>query len=45
MWMEKFQIVFQPSGRRGFVEAGKTILQAAQSLGVGIEAACGGAMV
>lgn len=43
--MEKFQIVFQPSGRRGFVEAGKTILQAAQSLGVGIEAACGGAMV
>lgn len=43
--MEKYQIVFQPSGRRGEVEAGKTVLQAAQSLGVGIEAACGGAMV
>ncbi|WP_297964884.1 ASKHA domain-containing protein [uncultured Anaerovibrio sp.] len=43
--MSKFQIVFQPSGRRGEVEEGKTILQAAQSLGVGIEANCGGAMV
>ena len=43
--MSKYQIVFQPSGRRGEVEEGATILQAAQSLGVGIEAACGGAMV
>ena len=43
--MNKYQIVFQPSGRRGEVEEGATILQAAQSLGVGIEAACGGAMV
>lgn len=43
--MGSCQIVFQPSGRRGQVEAGKTLLQAAQELGVGIEAACGGAMV
>ena len=43
--MSEYQIVFQPSGRRGSVVAGQTILQAAQALGVGIEAACGGAMV
>ena len=43
--MKKFQVVFQPSGRRGLIEAGKSILQAAQELGVGIEAACGGGMV
>ena len=39
---EKVQIVFQPSGRRGEIEAGKSILAAARELGVGIEAACGG---
>lgn len=39
------QIVFQPSGRRGEIEAGKSILEAARTLGVGIEAACGGARV
>ena len=43
--MRKFQVVFQPSGRRGAVEEGKNLLQAAQELGVGIEAACGGTMV
>lgn len=43
--MGKFQVVFQPSGRRGLIAEGRTILQAAQELGVGIEAACGGAMV
>ena len=39
------QIVFQPSGRRGEIEAGKSILEAARTLGVGIEATCGGARV
>jgi uncharacterized 2Fe-2S/4Fe-4S cluster protein (DUF4445 family) len=34
-------VIFQPSGRRGEVEEGKTILQAAQVLGVDIEALCG----
>jgi uncharacterized 2Fe-2S/4Fe-4S cluster protein (DUF4445 family) len=36
-----YKVIFQPSGRRGEVEEGKTILQAAQSLGVDIEALCG----
>src|SRR5512144_554384 len=35
------KVIFQPSGRRGEVEEGKTILEAAQSLGVDIEALCG----
>ncbi len=39
------QVVFQPSGRRGEIEAGKSVLEAARALGVGIEAACGGARV
>jgi len=42
---KKVQIVFQPSGRRGEIEAGKSVLEAARTLGVGIEAACGGARV
>jgi uncharacterized 2Fe-2S/4Fe-4S cluster protein (DUF4445 family) len=39
---EKVTILFQPSGRRGKVEVGKNILQAAQELGVVIESLCGG---
>ena len=39
---EKMSILFQPSGRRGEVEAGKTILQAAQEMGVVLESLCGG---
>src|SRR5512144_2785844 len=35
------KVIFQPSGRRGEVEEGRTILQAAQALGVDIEALCG----
>ena len=42
---ETVQIVFQPSGRRGEIEAGKSVLEAARTLGVGIEAACGGARI
>lgn len=35
-------IVFQPSGRRGPVEVGRTILDAARELGVPLESICGG---
>ncbi len=39
--MAKHRVIFQPSGRRGEIEEGKTLLEAAQSLGVDIEALCG----
>lgn len=39
--MKKYRVIFQPSGRRGEVEEGKTLIEAAQSLGVDIEALCG----
>lgn len=38
-------IIFQPSGRRGKVPQGTTILDAARRLGVGIEAVCGEQLV
>ncbi|GAB4256465.1 ASKHA domain-containing protein [Thermincola ferriacetica] len=34
-------VIFQPSGRRGKVAEGKTLLQASHELGVDIEAPCG----
>lgn len=34
-------VIFQPSGRRGKVAAGKTLLEASYELGVEIEAPCG----
>ena len=40
--MKMHQVIFQPSGRRGKVPEGKTVLEAARSLGVGIESVCGG---
>jgi len=40
-----FIIIFQPSGRRGTVEEGKTILDASRELGVDIESVCGSAKV
>jgi uncharacterized 2Fe-2S/4Fe-4S cluster protein (DUF4445 family) len=40
--MRSCQVIFQPSGKRGAVPEGKTILEAAQALGVGIESLCGG---
>lgn len=40
--MKTFQVIFQPSGRRGEVEGGKTILEASRELGVEIESICGG---
>jgi uncharacterized 2Fe-2S/4Fe-4S cluster protein (DUF4445 family) len=39
--MKKHRVIFQPAGRRGEVDEGKTLLEAAQSLGVDIEGLCG----
>jgi len=36
------QVVFTPSGKRGRIAAGKTVLQAAQQLGVDLDTICGG---
>lgn len=41
----QYQVIFQPSGRRGLVEEGKTLLEASRELGVDIENLCGGAGV
>lgn len=38
----KISVTFQPSGRRGEIEAGQTILEAAQALGVPIHSICSG---
>jgi uncharacterized 2Fe-2S/4Fe-4S cluster protein (DUF4445 family) len=38
-------VIFQPSGRRGRVPVGTTVMEAARMLGVGIEALCGGEQV
>jgi uncharacterized 2Fe-2S/4Fe-4S cluster protein (DUF4445 family) len=40
--MEKATIIFQPSGLRGKIPKGKTILEAARELGENIESLCGG---
>lgn len=40
--MAKVKVNFQPSGRRGEVEEGITLLDAARQLGVDIESICGG---
>jgi uncharacterized 2Fe-2S/4Fe-4S cluster protein (DUF4445 family) len=39
---KKATVIFQPSGRRGEIEGGKTLLEAAQALGVPLESVCGG---
>jgi len=36
------QVVFTPSGKRGPIEAGKSVLEAAQQLGVDLDTVCGG---
>ena len=36
------QVIFTPSGRRGEVEVGTTVLEAARHLGVDIDSVCGG---
>lgn len=38
-------VIFQPSGSRGYVEEGTTLLEAARELGVEIESTCGGQMM
>jgi len=38
---EKCMVIFQPSGRRGFVDKGKTLKEASIALGVDIEGICG----
>ncbi len=35
------KVIFQPSGRRGYISNGESIKQASQELGVGIEGLCG----
>lgn len=40
--MKSCQVIFQPSGRRGKIPEGKTLLEASRILGVGIESVCGG---
>jgi uncharacterized 2Fe-2S/4Fe-4S cluster protein (DUF4445 family) len=42
MSSRKYTIVFQPSGLRGEVNEGFTLLEASRSLGAGIESVCGG---
>ena len=39
--MEKARVIFQPSGRRGEVNRGLTVIEASRELGVDIEALCG----
>jgi uncharacterized 2Fe-2S/4Fe-4S cluster protein (DUF4445 family) len=38
---DKAKIIFQPSGRRGEVKKGVTIIEASRQLGVDIESLCG----
>ena len=40
--MKGHQVIFQPSGRRGEIPEGTTVLEASRLLGVGIESVCGG---
>ncbi|NDJ77505.1 MAG: DUF4445 domain-containing protein [Chloroflexi bacterium] len=39
---ERYTVIFQPSGSRGKVAAGTTVMEAARQFGVGIESTCGG---
>ncbi|HUT67455.1 MAG TPA: ASKHA domain-containing protein [Dehalococcoidales bacterium] len=39
---QKYAVVFQPSGVRGKVEDGSTILEASRQLGADVESVCGG---
>ena len=38
---EKYLVIFQPSGCRGYIEKGKTLKEASVALGVDIEGVCG----
>jgi uncharacterized 2Fe-2S/4Fe-4S cluster protein (DUF4445 family) len=37
-----YHVIFQPSGKRGEISAGKTLIDASRELGAGIESVCGG---
>jgi uncharacterized 2Fe-2S/4Fe-4S cluster protein (DUF4445 family) len=39
---QKHLVIFQPSGRRGYIDEGETIMEASQELGVDLESVCGG---
>ncbi len=39
--MKKAKVIFQPSGRRGEVNQGISIIEASRELGVDIEVLCG----
>jgi len=39
---QRHLVVFKPSGRRGYVTHGKTIMEAAQELSVDLQSVCGG---
>ena len=39
---DRHLVIFQPSGRRGYISDGKTIKEASQELGVDLESICGG---
>ncbi len=38
----KHLVIFQPAGRRGYIDEGKTIKEASRELGVDLESVCGG---
>ena len=38
---DKYLVIFQPSGRRGYIEKGKSLKEASVDLGVDIEGVCG----
>jgi uncharacterized 2Fe-2S/4Fe-4S cluster protein (DUF4445 family) len=40
--MKTFHVIFQPSGSRGEISEGKTVLEASRELGMEIESVCGG---
>jgi uncharacterized 2Fe-2S/4Fe-4S cluster protein (DUF4445 family) len=42
MAIEEYQVIFMPSGRRGRIQAGQSVLDSARQLGVEIESICGG---
>jgi uncharacterized 2Fe-2S/4Fe-4S cluster protein (DUF4445 family) len=43
--VKTYQVIFQPSGRRGEILEGKTILEASRELGAEVESVCGEARV
>jgi ferredoxin len=43
--MKKHLVTFEPSGKNGYIESGKSLLQAARELGVTVNSACGGKLV